>query len=176
MMTVKWITTSFHYIITIPCSQVAGTPPGTNSHSIVPPAPTSRRSAPSATRQPSVGTSGQCPRSVFGEAFSSVQLPRGSAEPPWRGGRRAATPPGDPWGADSQAGWPARTEWLRRLGAEWLVRVEGKPVVGLERVETAQHWGAAIELDRIERAAPFARWPLAVVSALKQTTIGSNTA
>ena len=62
-------------------------------------------------------------------------------------------------------GWPARIQWLRLLGAAWLVRAEdGQPPPPLEEV-TAETYLRRHELYRIPDPAPLAFWPREVLAA-----------
>jgi len=63
-------------------------------------------------------------------------------------------------------GWPARIQWLRLLGAAWLVRHDdGLPPPPLERVAAESRLGVRGELYRIPDPAPVAFWPQEVLAA-----------
>lgn len=63
-------------------------------------------------------------------------------------------------------GWPARIQWLRLLGAGWLVRQDdGLEPPPLERVAEETRLRVRSELYRIPDPAPLAFWPGAVVAA-----------
>jgi hypothetical protein len=63
-------------------------------------------------------------------------------------------------------GWPARIQWLRLLGAQWLVRHDdGMPPPPLELVATEPRRSARAELYRIPDPAPAVFWPQEVLAA-----------
>ncbi len=63
-------------------------------------------------------------------------------------------------------GWPARIQWLRLLGAGWLVRQDdGLPPPPLERVADESRLRVRGELYRIPDPAPLAFWPREVLAA-----------
>ncbi|MDQ1348081.1 MAG: hypothetical protein QG573_1455 [Acidobacteriota bacterium] len=63
-------------------------------------------------------------------------------------------------------GWPARIQWLRLLGADWLVRHDdGLPPPPLELVAAEERRRVRAELYRISDPAPTAFWPQAVLAA-----------
>ncbi len=63
-------------------------------------------------------------------------------------------------------GWPARIQWLRLLGADWLVRHDdGLPPPPLELVAAQERRRVRTELYRIPDPAPTAFWPQEVLAA-----------
>lgn len=65
----------------------------------------------------------------------------------------------------ARSSWPERVRWLRRLGAEAMVRA-GPPLelADLALLATDTRWGVATSLYALERPAPLVAWPRAVVA------------
>ncbi len=63
-------------------------------------------------------------------------------------------------------GWPARIQWLRLLGADWLVRHDdGLPPPPLELAAAEERRSVRAELYRLPDPVPTAFWPQEVLSA-----------
>lgn len=65
----------------------------------------------------------------------------------------------------AQSPWPARVEWMRRYGAEWVVRLSPAPVDGLAQTADFESRGLDFVLDRVRDAEPVVRWPERVLLA-----------